>query len=310
MAKNRVAALRNPFTALNMIQWLIDHGPRMGVIMLVMVGALWLTRVADRRIIDTMLNRGGLGRRVERENRARTLVGVFHNAANVAVVSGGVLMILDTIGAPIAALMGGAAVVGLAVAFGAQSLIKDFFYGFMILLEQQYTINDVIRIGETAGQVERITLRMTVLRDLEGCVHFVPHGTITSTTNMTHGWSRAMFEIGVAYKEDADAVIDLIKRLGSQMREDAYFGTLILEDLTMLGVDAFSESAVVIKFFIKTRPLKQWEVKRELLRRIKRAFDAQGIEIPFPHRTVYHRTLDPEEAGYTAAAVTPSRKSA
>ena len=209
--------------------------------------------------------------------------------------------------------MGGAAVFGLAIAFGAQNLIKDYFYGFMILLEQQYTINDVIKIGDIAGQVERITLRMTVLRDLEGRVHFIPHGQINSTTNMTHGWSRALFDIGVAYKEDADRVIDVIEELGCQMRRDPKFGPLILEDLTMLGVDGFGDSAVVIKFFIKTWPLKQWDVKREMLRRIKRRFDELDIEIPFPHRTVYHRH---EESGGSFGSNTafggdvPQRKSA
>jgi len=288
-AMRTVAALRNPFTLRNILQWLIDHGPRIAVILVTMLIALRMIRVAERRIVDMMVKRGGLEKLAERERRAQTLVGVFQNAAKVAIVSGGGLMVLDAVGAPVTALMGGAAVFGLAIAFGAQSLIKDYFYGFMILLEQQYTINDVVKIGDTAGQVERITLRMTVLRDLEGRVHFIPHGTITSTTNMTHGWSRAMFEIGIAYKEDTDRVIALIQQVGKELGQDPHFAPLILEELTMLGVDAFGDSAVVIKFFIKTRPLKQWEVKRELLRRIKKTFDAQGVEIPFPHRTVYHR---------------------
>ena len=129
---------------------------------------------------------------------------------------------------------------------------------------------------------------MTVLRDLEGCVHFVPNGEITSVTNMTHGWSRALFDIGVAYKENVDQVMEVILEVGKELRKDPQFRTLILEDPTMLGVDSFGDSAVVIKFFIKTRPLQQWTVKRELLRRLKNRFDELGIEIPFPHRTVYH----------------------
>jgi small conductance mechanosensitive channel len=236
-----------------------------------------------------MVLRGGASKRQERENRARTLVSVVQNAANVGIITGGILMLLDTVGAPITALMGGAAVFGLAVAFGAQSLIKDYFYGFMILLEQQYTINDVVRIGEVSGLVERITLRMTVLRDLEGCVHFIPHGQITSTMNMTHGWSRALFEIRVAYSENVDRVIEIIKDVGQSMRRDALYTSVILEDLTMLGVDALRESAVIIKFFIKTEPLQQWEVKREMLRRLKTEFDKQGIEIPYPHQMVHYR---------------------
>jgi small conductance mechanosensitive channel len=143
-----------------------------------------------------------------------------------------------------------------------------------------------------SGQVEQITLRMTVLRDLDGSVHFVPNGQITSVSNMTHGWSRALFDIPVAYKEDVDRVIQLLIDLGKELRRAPAFQGLILDDPTMLGVDAFADSAVVIRFFIKTRPLQQWTVKRELLRRIKNKFDELGIEIPFPHRTVYHRRDD------------------
>jgi small conductance mechanosensitive channel len=131
---------------------------------------------------------------------------------------------------------------------------------------------------------------MTVLRDLEGRVHFMPNGQIVSVTNMTHGWSRALFEIGVAYKENVDNVMSILMALSSELRGDSLYGNMILEDATMLGVDALGDSAVVIKFFIKTRPLQQWAVKRELLRRIKNRFDELGIEIPFPHRTLYHRT--------------------
>ncbi len=208
---------------------------------------------------------------------------------------GGTLMILDEAEIPIAPLLGGAAVFGLAVAFGAQNLIRDFFYGFMILLENQYKLNDVIKIGDMAGQVERISLRMTALRDLEGNVHFIPNGQINAVTNMTHGWSRALFDVGVAYKEDVDRVMEVLTDLGRQLRRDPNFGPLILEDLTMLGVDALADSAVVIKFYIKTRPLQQWTIKRELLRRIKNRFDDLGIEIPFPHRTIYHRGIDGQE---------------
>jgi small conductance mechanosensitive channel len=216
-------------------------------------------------------------------------VGVFRNAAALVLLGGGCLMLLDEVGIPIVPLMGGAAVLGLAVAFGAQNLIRDYFSGFMVLLEDQYGIGDVVKIGDTAGQVERISLRTTVLRDLEGVVHFIPHGTIQSVSNLTHGWSRALFKIGIAYKEDADRVMQVLVDLGRELRHDPAFGPLILNDPEMLGVDDFGDSCVLIKFLMKTKPLQQWAVKRELLRRIKRRFDELGIEIPFPHRTVYHR---------------------
>ncbi|MEX2186566.1 MAG: mechanosensitive ion channel domain-containing protein [Pirellulales bacterium] len=288
-AQEQVEHLKNPFTARNVMQWSLDHGPRLLSILVAMAALVWISRMMQSRLVRLMAGRGPRGNRDERENRAKTLVSVFHNAANLVLIGGGAIMVLEEIGIPIGPLVGGAAVVGLAVAFGAQSLIKDYFTGFILLLEQQYLINDVIRVGDIAGQVERISLRMTVLRDLEGRVHFIPHGEMSSVTNMTHGWSRAVMEIGVAYKENVDRVIATINELGREMRRDKQFSGVILEDLTMLGVDSLGDSAVVIKLFIKTEPLQQWTVKREFLRRVKNRFDELGIEIPFPHRTVYHR---------------------
>ena len=288
-AKKAEQELRNPYTIRNILQWLINHGPPVLAILVATGIFLWLSRFFESRLVQRIVSRGSRGSRRERENRARTLLGVFRNATSLLVTVGGVAMILEEVGVPIAPLLGGAAVFGLAVAFGAQSLIKDYFTGFMILLEQQYLISDVIKIGDTAGQVERITLRTTVLRDLEGRVHFIPHGQITTVTNLTHGWSNAVFDIGVAYKEDVDRVIDVLVQLGKELRTDAEYRDLILEDPTMLGVDAFGDSSVVIKFLMKTRPLQQWTVKREMMRRIKNRFDELGIEIPFPHRIVFNR---------------------
>ncbi len=167
----------------------------------------------------------------------------------------------------------------------------------MVLLEDQYGINDVVRIGSISGLVEHISLRTTVLRNLEGVVHFIPHGTITTVSNLTHGWSRALFDIGVAYKEDVDRVMQVLLDLGNELRQDATFGPLILDNPEMLGVDGLADSSVVLKFFMKTLPLQQWTVKREMLRRIKNKFDALGIEIPYPHQTVYHRYETPPPAG-------------
>lgn len=279
-AQELLSDLQNPFAPRNLMLWGVAHGPPLCAILLAMAGLVWLARVMEHRLVDLIAHRGGRGGAEERENQAKTLVGVFRNAMTMVIIAGGILMLLDEVNIPIAPLMGGAAVFGLAVAFGAQSLIKDFFSGFMILLEQQYMVNDVIRIGDISGQVERITLRTTVLRDMEGRVHFVPHGQIASTTNMTHGWSRAVFDIPVSYREDVDHIIEVLVSLGKQLRRDQEFGPLILEDPVMLGIDSFSDTAIMVKFYLKTRPLRQWPVKRELLRRIKVAFDQMGIEIP------------------------------
>ncbi len=282
-----VEKLKNPFTLRNLLQWLIDHGPRIVAILGFLALFVWLSRVCESRLVDLTAKRGRRGSRDERENRAKTLLGIFRNVANIGIIAGGAMMILDEVGVPVAPIVGGAAVFGLAVAFGAQTLIKDYFVGFMVLLEQQYLVNDVIEIGPIKGQVERVSLRITVLRDLEGRVHFVPHSQISTVTNLTHGWSRAVFDIGVAYKESVDDVIRVLTELADELRRDEAFRFLILSDPVMLGVDSFGDSAVVIKFYIQTRPLHQWTVKREMLRRIKNEFDRLGIEIPFPHVTVY-----------------------
>ena len=288
-AEKKVTALESPFTPHNLLRWLIQHGPRLLVILAGMFLVHRLVLLLTRRVVRLVAHGQRQHGRLDEEDRAETLVGVFRNTASVMILGGGTLMLLDEVGIPIVPLMGGAAVFGLAVAFGAQNLIKDYFSGFMVLLEDQYAVNDFVRIGDVEGKVERISLRITVLRDANGAAHFIPHGTITTVTNMTHGFSRAFFEIGVAYKEDADHVMAVLLDLAHELRRDEEFGPMILEDPEMLGVDSFDDSSVVIKFFINTRPMKQARVKRELLRRIKRRFDELGIEIPFPHRTVYHR---------------------
>jgi small conductance mechanosensitive channel len=268
---------------------------------------LWLVRRLEHRLLAMGVASSERGSTRERENRTRTLVAVFHNTASTAVIITGTVLVLNEVGVNVALLMGGAAVFGLAVAFGAQNLIRDYFYGFVILLENQYKLNDVVRIGTIAGQVERITLRMTVLRDLEGNVHFLPNGQISSVCNKTHGWSRALFDIPVAYKEDVDRVMLLLLEVCKQVQMDPQFGPLILEDATMLGVDNLGDSAVNIKFYIKTKPLQQWAIKREILRRVKKQFDESQIEIPFPHRMVYYKNLSEEPAD---DAVTPPTRSA
>lgn len=285
-AQGKVTQLQNPFDPHNLLQWGLHHGPKL---VLIVVGIFLLRRLAwlfSSRVVEIMA-RGHhkRGSRQDRENRAQTLVGVFRNSASLLILVGGLLMALDEVGIPIMPLMGGAAVIGLAVAFGAQNLIRDYFSGFMVLVEDQYGINDVVQIGSVSGTVEHISLRMTVLRDLEGIVHFIPHGTITTVSNMTHGWSRALFKVAVAYREDVDRALRVLKRIANEMRQDPQFARLILEEPEMLGVNELTDSAMVIKFFIKTLPLHQWEVKREMLRRIKKAFDAMQIELPYARGT-------------------------
>jgi moderate conductance mechanosensitive channel len=289
-AQSAVDQLNNPFSTRNLLWWLGRHGTAVLIIISVVTLVLHLSRKLEGRFISLLAGRSRRGGHDERTNRARTLVTVLQNLVRTVAVAVGLFMALDEIGLPIGPLLGGAAVIGLAVAFGAQSLIKDYFTGFMVLMEQQYVINDVIKIGDVTAQVERITLRMTVLRDLEGRVHFIPHGQIDKVTNLTHGWSRAVFDISVAYKEDIDRVIAELTTLAGQLARDPHFGPMILDEPQMLGVDSLADSAVIVKFGIKTRPLRQWDIKREMLRRIKKRFDELKIEIPFPHQTLYLRT--------------------
>lgn len=288
-AQGQVKRLQNPLAPRNVARWLLDHGLAILAILAAMIVSQWAIGRLTQKVVNLVASRGMRGSKVERENRAKTLVSVFHNAATLAIFTGGGLMICEEAGVPVGPLLGGAAVFGLAVAFGAQNLIRDYFYGFMILLENQYKLNDVIQIGDHSGQVEQITLRMTAIRDEEGSLHFLPNGAITSVINKTHGWSRALFSVGIAYKEDVDRVMEVIVQLGKELRQDTAYRLLILEDLTMLGVDSLGDSAVILKFFIKTLPLQQWTVKREFLRRLKKRFDEQGIEIPFPSRTLILR---------------------
>ncbi|MBW7906767.1 MAG: mechanosensitive ion channel [Phycisphaerae bacterium] len=292
-ARRDVEHLQNPWTITNVLNWIIARGPRIVGIVLGVIVLLWVVRLVESRFVKLLAGRADHGSYADRQNRARTLVGVFNSAANVTIYGGGAMMLLTEFGLNVVPLMGGAAVLGLAVAFGAQNLIRDYFYGFMILLENQYAVNDVIRIGEVSGQVEKITLRITMLRGLDGSVHFIPNGEIKRVSNMTHGWSRALFDIPVAYKEDVDRVMEVLMDLAKELRRDPNYRSLILEMPEMLGVNQFADSAVVIRFFMKTRPLQQWAVQRELLRRIKNRFDELGIEIPFPHRTVFHRNGGP-----------------
>lgn len=293
-AHKHLADLQNPYSLRNIVQWGLRTGPKLASVIIAMILLHCIVRWSSKRLIQFMARRGRKRGRWEKEDRAETLSGVFRNVGSLFIWGGGTLMSLDVLGVPIVPLMGGAAVLGLAVAFGAQNLVRDYFTGFMVLMEDQYAVNDCVRIGDQTGIVERISLRMTVIRDIEGVVHFIPHGTITTVSNYSHGWSRAVFNVGVSYRENVDEVMQILNQLSHEIRQDPIFGGMILEDAEMLGVDAFGDSSVVIKFFLKTRPLKQWKVKRELNRRIKHRFDELGIEIPFPHRTVYHRYEDME----------------
>lgn len=230
-------------------------------------------------------------RDVVRENgailRVKTMLVVFRWLGMIAIVGMMLYGILETLGINVAPLLAGAGIVGLAFGFGGQYLIRDLINGIFILIEGQYGINDVVQIGEHSGLVEDVNLRLTTLRDFEGRVLLIPNGEVKTVINFTKDFAYAVLKIGVAYKEDIEKVMTVIKGIGQEMRRDPKFGRLIMEDLEMSGVDDLAESQVTILFRIKTLPIMQWEVAREIRLRVKKRFDELGIEIPFPQRTMY-----------------------
>lgn len=219
--------------------------------------------------------------------RVTTLTGLLKTVALALIWGVVVVMALAQIGLDITPILAGAGILGLAIGFGAQNLVRDLIGGFFMVLENQVRVGDVAIINGTGGLVEAITFRTIVLRDLAGVVHVFPHGTIATLSNMTKEWSAYVIDVGVAYKEDTDRVVEVMRQVAEDMRRDPVFGEKILEPMEIFGVDNFGESEVTIKARIKTKPIEQWNVGREYRRRLKKAFDAQGIEIPFPHRSLY-----------------------
>lgn len=224
---------------------------------------------------------------LEHKKRVQTLGRVFRYVATVIVLVVALILILSEVGIAVAPILGAAGVVGLAVGFGAQSLVKDYFAGFFLLLENQMRQGDIVEIAGKSGLIEEITLRYVRLRDYSGNVHYVSNGLISTVTNMSRSFAQAVMDIGVAYREDTDEVVAVMRETAADLRADPVYGAKIIDDLDVAGVDQWADSAVVVRCRFKVKPLEQWSVRREYLRRLKKAFDARGIEIPFPHLTIY-----------------------
>jgi len=266
------------------VDWLITQGP--GIVVTLILGFVALkvaTLLASN--LTGFLQRDKLD--FEFQKRADTLSGVVRWALQTGIIVVTLIMLLSKIGVEIGPIIAAAGIVGLAVGFGAQNLVQDVISGFFILLEDQVRVGDVVQLDGRGGLVERITLRMIVLRDLAGNVHYVRNGKIDVVTNMTKDYSRYVFNIGVAYREDVDEVIGVIKKVDDELRADPNFKDDIIQPIEVMGLDGFGDSALIIKARTTTKPIKQWRVGREFNRRLKIAFDKQGIEIPFPHLTLY-----------------------
>ncbi len=219
--------------------------------------------------------------------RIDTLGRVFRYLTSVAIVLVTGMLVLSEVGISIAPILATAGVLGIALGFGAQSLVKDYFAGFFLLLEDQVRQGDVVQVAGKGGLVEEVTLRYIRLRDYDGHVHFIPNGAIDTVTNLSRGHAYAVLDVGVAYREDVDQVMVVMQEVAEGLRSEPAFATRILEPLEMAGVDRWEDSALIIRCRFKVQPLEQWGVRREYLRRLKQAFDRAGIEIPFPHLTVY-----------------------
>lgn len=255
--------------------------------------AAWVVRivlrVALRRMEQTLMNRSMAEGETPTEStkRVETLSRLLRQAAMIVVWLIAGLIVLRELGVEIGPILASAGIVGLAVGFGAQNLVRDVISGFFMIMENQVRVGDVAVVNGTGGLVERINFRTIVLRDLSGVVHVFPNGTISTLANMTREWSAYVINIGIAYKEDTDRVTEVIQRVGEELKKDEYFGPLMVDNIEVFGVDDFADSAVNIKVRIKTLPIRQWEVGRQFRRRLKKAFDEEGIEIPFPHRSIY-----------------------
>ena len=272
------------------LAWIITTLPSLLVILILAFILLKGTNMLLRRMKPIMLKHMESGTDLdtgEIEKRLDTLLGIIRSIIKIIAWAMIAMLFLRKLGIDIAPIIAGAGIVGLAVGFGAQELVRDFISGFFMLLENQIREGDVAIVNGTGGLVEHVGLRTIVLRDLSGVVHVFQNGKVNTLSNMTKRWSGMVFDIGVAYKEDTDRVHQVITQVAEELRADPDFNNKILEPIEVFGVDQFADSAVVIKARFKTKPIEQWAVGREFRRRLKKAFDEQGIEIPFPHRTVY-----------------------
>jgi len=276
------------------LDWLASHGVRILIILAVSVALCFaLRKLVPRALshgvrVTPRLRRKAVKRDLqEADKRAKTLSRILVGTGTVLLVVVAVFMILAEVGINVTPLIAGLGIAGIAVGFGAQSLVKDIIAGIFILLENQYRVGDVARVADVTGVVEEINLRRTVLRDLDGIVHFVPNGEIKVASNFTREWSRVNLNVSVSYGTNLDDAIAIINRVCAAMAVESYWKSVITEIPQVLRVDSLGDSGIDIKILGSTKPMRQWETMGEMRKRIKKAFDEEGIEIPWPHTKVY-----------------------
>ena len=292
-ARDRIGWLESPIHPQNVVHWAQERGPRMLLVIAAALFLLLFVRFSSRGIARALVGRRRSARNVG-TGRADTLAFSFQSASRVVIVVLGVMLVLQEAGVDITTVLGGAAIIGVAIAFGAQDLMKDYFSGFLILAEDQYQLGDLITIRGITGTVESVNMRVTVLRDLEGRVHFIPNGSIDQVTNRTYGWGRPVFEVPVGFGEDVDRAIETLVEVAKELAQDPDWKGSIIGDPDMLGVDKFTDYGLVIKFMVKTQPDQLFAVRREMLRRITKRFQELGIQITVPQRILVRGDEDTE----------------
>jgi small-conductance mechanosensitive channel len=273
--------------AQNFIPWFNSHGIKLIIIVL----AAYLIRkfgaIFIEKIIRKSLKTNHFLSKIAEKKREDTLIKVFGGALKIVVLLVAVMMVLSELGLDIGPMLAAAGIAGLAFGFGGQYLVRDIIAGLFIILENQYRVGDVVCFDNTCGLVEDITLRMTILRDLDGTVHHIPNGEIKKASNLSKNFARVNLDIGVSYDSDIEKVIKVINRVGEELAKDPKWKEFIIKPPQFLRVKDFADSAIIVKILGETKPLKQWDVAGELRKRIKIAFDKEGIEIPFPQRVVH-----------------------
>lgn len=266
-------------------RWATQTGVRVAVLLLLAFGANRVASALIQRAEKEMLA-GGAHHDAERRKRTATLASTLGRFAAALIWTVSLLVVLRELDVDITPILTGAGILGLAIGFGAQTLVKDIISGVFLIIEDQVRVGDVALVNGVGGLVEEINLRTIVLRDLDGTVHVIPNGEIRTLANRTKEFSYYVIDLGIDYDTDTDLAVEAVKAAGADLQADPAFGPSILEPVEVLGVDNFADSAVILKFRIKTLPLKQWEVGRELRRRVKKTLDARGIRIPFPQMEV------------------------
>jgi moderate conductance mechanosensitive channel len=264
---------------------------RIGIVLVILIVLIVIVKVVSKKLRKYAANKIS-DDKIDIRKRTYTINSVVSNAFIVASIAIALLIIAGELNIQITPVLASAGVLGIVIGFGAQSLIRDLINGLFILFEQQYQVDDIVTIGNQSGVVERVSLRTTVLRDLEGVVHYIPNGEIKTVGNRTQGWARALIEVGVHYSENTDKVIRVLEEVFDELLKDKKYKKYIIERPTILGnggVDDLADSAVMFKIICKVVPPNQWDIARQLRKRIKDKFDEKGIEIPFPCNNIYMR---------------------